>query len=222
MELPLRNLGFHRCLNKETFIMKVICAQCEKWKQFIEVYGLGQVRLFLHTYSKSFSTRLPPQNYCFYSFRNVYIHTQMHTPFFFIITILIARFCNSRKHNYHQSLQNCSSKLKSWQLSFPLLVLVPGGLFNSGNLRRVMASEVRRLLDPIRTVILEFSRACIIQPHSTMITSLGIPGGSGGTASVHNVGDLGSTPGLERSPRERNGNPLQYSCLENSMDGGTW
>ena len=36
------------------------------------------------------------------------------------------------------------------------------------------------------------------------------------------AGDLGSIPGLGRSPGEGNGNPLQYSCLENSMDGGTW
>ena len=34
--------------------------------------------------------------------------------------------------------------------------------------------------------------------------------------------DLGSLPGLERSPEEENGNPLQYSCLENSIDRGTW
>ena len=37
-----------------------------------------------------------------------------------------------------------------------------------------------------------------------------------------NAGDLGSTPGLGRSPGEGNGNPLQYSCLENPMDRGTW
>ena len=36
------------------------------------------------------------------------------------------------------------------------------------------------------------------------------------------AGDLGSIPGLWRSPGEGNDNPLQYSCLENSMDGGTW
>ena len=41
-------------------------------------------------------------------------------------------------------------------------------------------------------------------------------------ASACNVGDLGSIPGLGRSPGERNGNPLQYSCLENSMDRGAW
>ena len=37
-----------------------------------------------------------------------------------------------------------------------------------------------------------------------------------------NAGGLGSVPGSERSLEEGNGNPLQYSCLENSMDGGSW
>ena len=40
--------------------------------------------------------------------------------------------------------------------------------------------------------------------------------------SACNVGDLGLIPGLGRSPGEGNGNPLQYSCLENPMDGGAW
>ena len=51
------------------------------------------------------------------------------------------------------------------------------------------------------------------------------PGGSDGKASAYNayhVGDLGSVPGLGRSPGEGNGNSLQYFCLENPMDGGTW
>ena len=48
------------------------------------------------------------------------------------------------------------------------------------------------------------------------------PGDSDSKASAHNAGDLGLIPGLGRSPGEGNGNPLQYSCLENSMDGGTW
>ena len=46
------------------------------------------------------------------------------------------------------------------------------------------------------------------------------PGGSDDKASVYNVGDLGSIPGPGRSSGEGNGNPLQYSCLENSMDRG--
>ena len=48
------------------------------------------------------------------------------------------------------------------------------------------------------------------------------PGGSDGKASVYNEGDLGSVPGLERFSGEGNGNPLQYSCLKNSMDRGAW
>ena len=48
------------------------------------------------------------------------------------------------------------------------------------------------------------------------------PGSSDGKASAYNAGDLGSIPGSGRSPEERNGNPLQYSCLENPMDGGAW
>ena len=43
-----------------------------------------------------------------------------------------------------------------------------------------------------------------------------------GKASAHNVGDLGLIPGLGSSPGEGNGTPLQYSCLENPMDGGVW
>ena len=46
----------------------------------------------------------------------------------------------------------------------------------------------------------------------------GFPGGSIGKESTCNVGDLGSIPGLGRSPGEGKGNPLQYSGLENSMD----
>ena len=41
-------------------------------------------------------------------------------------------------------------------------------------------------------------------------------------ASAYNAGDPGSIPGLGRSPGEGNGNPLQYSCLENPMDRGAW
>ena len=47
-------------------------------------------------------------------------------------------------------------------------------------------------------------------------------GGSDSKASAYNVGDLGSIPGLGRSPGEGNGNPLQYSCLENPMYRGAW
>jgi len=48
------------------------------------------------------------------------------------------------------------------------------------------------------------------------------PGGSEVKVYASNVGDLGSVPGSGRSPGEGNGNPLQYSCLENPMDGEVW
>ena len=51
---------------------------------------------------------------------------------------------------------------------------------------------------------------------------LGLPGISDGKESAWNAGDLGSSPWLGRSPGEGNGNPLQYSCLENSMDREAW
>ena len=51
------------------------------------------------------------------------------------------------------------------------------------------------------------------------MTVLDFPYGSAGKESAHNVGDLGSIPGLGRSPGEGKGYPLQYSGLENSMDG---
>ena len=52
--------------------------------------------------------------------------------------------------------------------------------------------------------------------------SWGFPGSSDSKVSAYNAGDLGLIPGLGRSPGEGNGNPLQYSCLENPMDGGAW
>ena len=49
---------------------------------------------------------------------------------------------------------------------------------------------------------------------------VGFPGVSDGKESACSVGDLSSIPGWGRSPGEGNGNPLQYSCLENPMDRG--
>ena len=48
------------------------------------------------------------------------------------------------------------------------------------------------------------------------------PGGSASKEYSCNVGDLGSIPGLERSPEEGHDNPFQYPCLKNPMDRGAW
>ena len=57
---------------------------------------------------------------------------------------------------------------------------------------------------------------------NTLWWFMGFPGGSEVKASASNAGDLGLIPGSGGSPGEGNGNPLQYSCLENPMDGGAW
>ena len=54
------------------------------------------------------------------------------------------------------------------------------------------------------------------------LDSEGFPGGSVGKDSACNAGDPGLTPESGRSPGGGNSNPLQYSCLENSMDRGAW
>ena len=57
-------------------------------------------------------------------------------------------------------------------------------------------------------------------PSITLV--MGTPGGSDGKESACNAGDPGSIPGLERSPGEGQGSPLQSSCLENPLDRGAW
>ena len=54
------------------------------------------------------------------------------------------------------------------------------------------------------------------------MTINGLPRWLGGKESACDTGDTGLIPGSGRSPEGRNGNPLQYSCLENSMDRGAW
>ena len=64
---------------------------------------------------------------------------------------------------------------------------------------------------------------CVTMVRYRMGTRLcDFPGGSDGKESACNTGDLCSIPGLGRSPEGGNGNPLQYSCLENPMDRGAW
>ena len=66
------------------------------------------------------------------------------------------------------------------------------------------------------------SRDIVLPTKVHLVKAMGFPGGSEVKASACNVGDLGLIPESGRSPREGNGNRLQYSCLENPMDGGAW
>ena len=58
--------------------------------------------------------------------------------------------------------------------------------------------------------------------YSILTNLMDSPCGSFGKEFSCNVGDPGSVPGWGRAPGEGNGNPFQYSCLENSMDSGVW
>ena len=82
------------------------------------------------------------------------------------------------------------------------------------NLENKMASQINSLETRIEKMQERFNK--------DLEEIKGFPGGSEVKASACNVGDLGSIPGLGRSPGEGNCNPLQYSCLENPMDRGAW
>ena len=71
-------------------------------------------------------------------------------------------------------------------------------------------------------VITKYPISESISFHLHPITHTAFPGSSAGKESSHNAGDLNLIPGSRRSPGEGNGYPLQYSCLENSMDRGAW
>ena len=85
-----------------------------------------------------------------------------------------------------------------------------------------MNRDETRLLKILSSLML-FENESLIKGLPREEASLGgFPGGSEVKASASSEKDRGSIPGLGRSPREGNGNPLQYSCLENPMDGEAW
>ena len=69
---------------------------------------------------------------------------------------------------------------------------------------------------PALFLVLQMLQGIVVHPPECF------PGGSDSKPSPYNAGDPGSIPGAGRSPGEGNGNPLQYSCLENPMDRGAW
>ena len=105
----------------------------------------------------------------------------------------------------------------------PLLALItslpPGDTTSKTDLLKKHPPEAGVLRDWRRKTIHSFTHITEGQ------SSGGFPGGSvvkNVLDSTGDVRDLGLTPGLGRTPREGNGNPLQYSCLENPIDRGSW
>ena len=78
---------------------------------------------------------------------------------------------------------------------------------------KILRLKALRLIT-LQYFIYALSPICDVHLHSCFL------GSSDGKESACNAGDPGSIPGLGRSPGEGNGNPLQYSCLENTMDKG--
>ena len=70
--------------------------------------------------------------------------------------------------------------------------------------------------------MLNFCKNAEVELWRILFFKWGFSDSSVGKESACNAGDLGSIPGSGRSPGEGNGNPLLYSCLENSMDRGAW
>ena len=77
-------------------------------------------------------------------------------------------------------------------------------------------------ISPYYNVSKALKVTAITSPFFKCMQSFDFPGGSGDEESACNVGELGSIPALGSFPGEGNGNPLQYSCLENPIDKGTW
>ena len=73
-----------------------------------------------------------------------------------------------------------------------------------------------------RKILKDISHTLSLYLDLSLLLMVDFPGGSDGKASAYNAGDPGSIPGSGRSPEEGNGNPLQYSCLENPMDRRGW
>jgi len=74
----------------------------------------------------------------------------------------------------------------------------------------------------LRVINIKYNIFIVPRFNLSNIVILGLPGGSDGKEFTCNVEDLGSIPGLGRSPGRGHDNPLQYSFLENPMDRGAW
>ena len=103
-------------------------------------------------------------------------------------------------------------------LQFPFFLYDP---VDVGNLISGFSSFSKASLDTWKFLVHTMLKSSM-QSFKHDLTSMGFPGGSEVKASACNAGDSGAIPELGRSPGEGNGNPLQYSHLENPMERGAW
>ena len=144
--------------------------------------------------------------------------------------------CRSRRRRFNPWVRRISWRI-SWRRAWPLTpVLWPGEspwTEEPGGLQAMGSHSQTWLTAPFRQTCvwgtlgsLQLVTGTAAQGSDLFFSFLQVyksfPGGSDGRASAYNAGDPGSIPGSGRSPGEANGNPLQYSLLEDPMDGGAW
>ena len=106
----------------------------------------------------------------------------------------------------------CVTVNRSWMTQWkPYVPLLRLKAVKQMNTKKIIIILWNTSINTVREVKLRHCKKDIVFPH-----------GSIGTESACNAGDPGLIPGLGRSPGEGNGNPLQYSCLDNTMDWGDW
>ena len=123
----------------------------------------------------------------------------------------------------------CSGKTSRWQY-FPITFIYAGLYWGHISicfyLNCPWCFSSKKKCKILHILLLDFtnlSHALKCEDNLRIILSLTpLSGGSDGKESACNAGDSGLIPGLGRSPGEGKGNPLQYSCLKNSMDRGAW
>ena len=111
-----------------------------------------------------------------------------------------------------------SSKFIGRVSSFPLTALVYLWVPLLSELLWLICTFIQGHCSLVRTSV----NMNMIAYYAELNTILTFSGGSDGKGSAYNAGDLGSISGEGRSPGDGNGNPLQYSCLQNPMDKGVW
>ena len=146
------------------------------------------------------------------------------------MSIYISMFMYVNIHEYTVQSLSHVIQLRSYGLQctlFPYPLLFPGVCSNSCPLSRwwypIISFSVTLFSScSVFPSIRVFSNKLALCICEYIFTLCVFPGGSEIKASAHNTGDPGSVPGLGRFPGGGDGTPPQYSCLENSMDRGTW
>ena len=167
----------------------------------------------------------PPRNVVIAYFRYLLIQAFPTTGLIFFFQSIPASFSFllswSLLHTLFLQLSNVSSFFSLW---FQREVLL-----NPQNQAQLPGLHLLNSYKFICIAVIISDFCCIVTIEIKLLILLSaafqsrrLPGGSDGKASADNARDLGSIPGPGRSPGEGKGTPLQYSCLENPIDGGAW